>query len=67
MTINSLAIAVLFAGTGIVLFGCAFVLFAKFLPGQLWKQAVEEKNVAAAVLLAGVALALGWIIAGAVH
>jgi uncharacterized membrane protein YjfL (UPF0719 family) len=67
MTINSLFIAVGFAVVGIGVFAASLVLLGKFLPGQLWRQAVEERNMPAAIVLAGVALAVGWIVAAAVH
>jgi hypothetical protein len=52
---------------GIGLFACAFVLLGKFLPGQLWRRAVEEQNLPAAIVLASIAVALGWIIASTFH
>ena len=67
MTLNSLGIASLFALVGIVLFACAFVLLGKYVPGQLWRQAIEEKSLSAAIILASIAVALGWIIASALH
>jgi uncharacterized membrane protein YjfL (UPF0719 family) len=67
MTINSLIIALAFAVIGIGVFAGALVLLGRFLPGQLWRQVVEERNVAAAIILAGVALAVGWIVAAAIH
>jgi uncharacterized membrane protein YjfL (UPF0719 family) len=59
--------ALLFACIGIVVFAIAFIIIAKALPGDLWRQALIEKNLHAAVILAGIALALGWIVAAAVH
>jgi uncharacterized membrane protein YjfL (UPF0719 family) len=59
--------AVLFAVIGIALFAAAFVLVAKALPGNLWRKALEESNLYAAIILAAIALALGWIVAAAVH
>jgi len=67
MTINSLLLALLFAVIGLAVFGCAFFLLARFLPGELWRQAIEERSVPAAIVLAGLALAVGWIVAAAVH
>lgn len=67
MTLNSLGIALFFALLGIGLFACAFVLLGKFLPGQLWRRAVEEQNLPAAIVLASIAVALGWIIASTLH
>jgi uncharacterized membrane protein YjfL (UPF0719 family) len=55
--------AIAFAAAGIVLFALSF----RLLTGKFWRQAVEERNVSVAIILAAVALALGWIIAAAVH
>jgi putative membrane protein len=62
-TINAL----LFASIGIIVFAVAFIIIAKALPGDLWRQALIEKKLQAAIILAGIAIALGWIVAAAVH
>ncbi len=67
MPVSITLIALLFACIGIIVFAVAFVIIAKALPGDLWRQALIEKNVQAAIILAGIALALGWIVAAAVH
>jgi uncharacterized membrane protein YjfL (UPF0719 family) len=55
--------AIAFAAVGIVLFAVSFWL----LTWKFWRQALEERNISVAIILAAVALALGWIIAAAVH
>lgn len=67
MPLSSALNAVLFAVVGIALYAVALVLVARALPGNLWRKAVDEGNLYAAIVLAAVALALGWIVAGAVH
>jgi putative membrane protein len=67
MTLQSLGNAILFAAIGILLYGWALVILGRLLPGNLWKQALTDHNMAAAVILAAVALSLGWIVAAAVH
>jgi len=67
LSLSSLFNAILFAVVGVLLFAAALILLAKWLPGNLWRRALEERDVSAAVILAAVALALGWIIAAAVH
>jgi len=62
-TINALVFALI----GIIVFAVAFIIIAKALPGDLWRQALIEKNLQAAIILAGIAIALGWIVAAAVH
>lgn len=67
MTLNSLLLALAFAVLGIAVFGAGLLLLARFLPGRLWRQAVEERSVPAAIIVAAIAVALGWIVAAAVH
>jgi cytochrome bd-type quinol oxidase subunit 1 len=67
VTLLSLVNALLFAVIGVIVFAVSLVVVARTLPGNLWKQALVEKNLYAAIVLAGVAMALGWIIASAVH
>jgi uncharacterized membrane protein YjfL (UPF0719 family) len=67
VTVTSTFNALLFALLGILVFAVSFVAIARLLPGNLWKQALVERNLHAAIILAGIALALGWIVAAAVH
>lgn len=67
MTAASLLNAIVFLAIGILAFGLALFYIGRIMPGNLWKQALEEKDLGAALILAGIALGLGWIIAAAVH
>jgi putative membrane protein len=67
VTAASLLNAMVFLAIGVVAFSLALLHIGRILPGNLWRQAIEEKNLGAAIILAGVALGLGWIIAAAVH
>jgi putative membrane protein len=67
VTATSLINAIVFLAIGIVAFGLALLYIGRLMPGNLWKQALEEKSLGAAVILAGIALGLGWIVAAAVH
>lgn len=67
MTFASILNALLFAVLGIVVFAVGLLIVARALPGNLWKQALLEHNLHAAIVLAGIALAIGWIVASAVH
>lgn len=67
MSLVSLGNALAFVVVGIVVFVCALLVVTRALPGDLWDEALKKQNVAASVVLAGVALALGWIVAAAVH
>jgi uncharacterized membrane protein YjfL (UPF0719 family) len=59
--------ALVFAALGVVLFVIALAILVKLAPLNLWKEIVEERNVAAAILAGAVALGLCWIIAAAMH
>jgi putative membrane protein len=67
MTEFPLINAAVFAGLGIVIFIVAFAIVIRLTPVNLWKQVVEERNVAAAILAGAVALGLCWIIAATMH
>lgn len=57
----------IFAALGVIAFVAAFALIVKLAPVDLWKQVVEERNVAVAILAAAVALGICWIIAATMH
>lgn len=63
---NVLAASV-FAGIGVVLFVVAFVLLDIMTPGKLWDEIGVKHNQAAATLMGCVAIALGIIVAAAIH
>ena len=56
-----------FAGIGIVMFVAAFFIIDILTPGKLWDEIAEKKNTAAAILMGSVAIALGVIVAAAIH
>jgi putative membrane protein len=59
--------ALIFACLGIGVFVVAFAALVKVAPFDVWKQIVDERNVAAAILAGAVALGLCWIIAATMH
>lgn len=59
--------ALIFSGLGIVVFVAAFSIVSKLAPFDLWKQIVQERNVAAAILAGAVALGICWIVAATMH
>jgi uncharacterized membrane protein YjfL (UPF0719 family) len=58
---------VLYALIGVVVLCFSFVVIDKLTPYDLWKGLVEEKNMALAIAVAGMFIALGLIIAAAIH
>ena len=59
--------ALLFAALGVVSFLIAITIFIAIAPFDVWKQIVDERNTAAAIFAAAVALGLCWIIAAVMH
>ncbi len=59
--------ALIFAILGIVIFIVAFAVVDKLTPYALWKEIVEEKNVALAILVGAMSIGMCIIIAAAVH
>lgn len=59
--------AILYSLLGIVILAFSFVVFDKLTPGNLWKEIVEEKNVALAITAGAMTLAVAQIIASAIH
>jgi len=59
--------AAVFALIGIVIFIGTFVILDKMTPYHLWKEIVEDKNIALAILIGAISLGMCIIIAAAVH
>ncbi len=59
--------ALVFALLGILIFIGSFMLLDKMTPYDLWKEIVEERNVALAILVGAMSIGIGMIIAASVH
>ena len=64
---TNVASAAVFAGLGVVMFALAFFIVDMMTPGKLWDEISEKRNQAAATLMGAVAIALGIIVAVAIH
>ena len=60
---NSLLYSVL----GIVVFWVSFIIVDKITPYDLWREIVEERNTALAIIVAATALGISIIVAAAIH
>lgn len=67
MDANILLSSLIYAVLGIVIFIGGFIIVDKLTPYDLWKQLVEEKNVALAIVVGAAALGICQIIAAAIH
>jgi putative membrane protein len=59
--------ALVFSAIGIVVLAFSFWVFDKITPGHLWKEIVEEQNIALAITAGAMILAIAQIIASAIH
>jgi len=67
LTLSVFLATLLYAGLGIVIFVASFVLVDRLTPGELWREIIEHKNVAVALLAGAVAIGISNIIAAAIH
>lgn len=56
-----------FAGLGVVMFAIAFFVIDMLTPGKLWDELSSKQNKAVAIVIGSVAIALGIIVAAAIH
>ena len=59
--------AVVYAVLGMVIFAVSFIVIDKLTPYHLWKEIVEDKNVALAILVGAMSIGMCIIIAASVH
>lgn len=65
--LGNIVAALLFAFLGILIFVIAFVVMDKLTPYHLWKEIVQEHNMALAILVGALSLGICIIIAAAIH
>lgn len=59
--------ALVYAVLGILIFVAAFAIIDKLTPYHLWKEIVEDKNTALAILIGAMSIGMCIIIAAAIH
>jgi putative membrane protein len=59
--------SVLYALIGVFVFWLSFVIVDKLTPYDLWGEIVEKKNVALAIVVGSMCIAIGLIVASAIH
>jgi uncharacterized membrane protein YjfL (UPF0719 family) len=58
---------VLYAVIGVVVLWLTFLVIDKITPYDLWKEICESRNVALGIVVAGMFVAIGLIVAAAIH
>ena len=59
--------SILYALIGVGIFWLCFVIIDKLTPYHLWTEIVEKKNVALAIVVGSMCIAIGLIVSAAVH
>ena len=59
--------SVFFALIGVGIFWLCFVIIDKLTPYDLWTEIIEKKNVALAIVVGAMCIAIGLIVSAAVH
>ena len=65
--LGNIVAALVFAFVGILIFVIAFMVMEKLTPYHLWKEIVQEHNMALAILGGAMSLGICIIIAAAIH
>jgi putative membrane protein len=58
---------VMYALIGVVIFWVSFIVVDKISPYKLWEEIVEHRNLALAIVVAAKGIAIGLIVAAAIH
>jgi len=59
--------SILYALIGVGVFWLSFLIVDKLTPYDLWGEIVDKKNVALAIVVGSMAIAIGLIVAAAIH
>jgi uncharacterized membrane protein YjfL (UPF0719 family) len=59
--------SIIYAVIGVVVLWVSFVVIDKLTPYKLWEEIVENKNLALAVVVGAMFIAIGQIVAAAIH
>ena len=59
--------SILYALIGVVIFWVCFLIVDKLTPYDLWAEIIDKKNTALAIVVGAMCIAIGLIVAAAVH
>jgi uncharacterized membrane protein YjfL (UPF0719 family) len=59
--------SILYALIGVLVFWISFVIVDKVTPYDLWAEIIEKKNVALAIVVGAMCIAIGLIVSAAIH
>jgi len=59
--------SILYALIGVLVFWICFVIVDKLTPYKLWEEIVDKQNTALAIVVGAMCIAIGLIVAAAIH
>jgi uncharacterized membrane protein YjfL (UPF0719 family) len=59
--------SLLYSFVGVLVFWISFLVIDRFTPYHLWKEIIEEKNMALAIVVGAIAIGICIIVAAAIH
>jgi len=59
--------SLLYSFVGVLVFWISFLVIDRFTPYHLWKEIIEEKNTALAIVVGAIAIGICIIVAAAIH
>lgn len=59
--------SILYALIGVAVLWLSFLIFDKMTPYRLWEEIIDKKNTALAIVVGAMCIAIGLIVAAAVH
>ena len=67
LKISNVVGSLVYSLIGVAIFWIAFIIWDKLTPYDLWGEIVEKKNLALAIVVGSMCLAIGIIVAAAIH
>lgn len=64
---SALVSSLLYSFLGVFIFWICFIVIDRLTPYHLWKEIIEEKNTALAMVVGGIAIGICIIVAAAIH
>lgn len=59
--------ALVYSAIGLLVFALAFIIVDRMTPYQLWKEIIDEKNTALAIIVGAVAIGIAIIVSSAIR
>ena len=66
-SLKAVCSSLIFSVIGLIVLWISFYIFDKVTPGNLWKEIVEEHNMALAITAGAMTLSIALIVASAIH